>query len=167
MPEAPKVPARIEKQDAAEAFLEWYCTPKDEREYSRTELAENMEVSRERTYQWQEKAWFQNAARHRVLSEVAEHRAEVYNALVEEAKKGDIRAIRHYSEVMGDHVQQIDVTSGGESITTQDARMMDEDELIAQMIEEKVDSKSLQKKLKGMDITLDELQDLFAEFLEA
>lgn len=167
MPKTPDVPARIEKDEAAQAFVEWFCTPKQERDLSRTDLAEKTGVSRERLYQWQETAWFQNTCRHKVLSELAEERAEVYQALADEAKDGDIRAITQYSELMGDHVKQIDVTSGGESINTEDARMMTQDELIEQLIDEKIDKPGFREMLEESGMSKEQIGALLLELFES
>lgn len=167
MPKTPSVPARIKNKEAAEAFVEWSATPKSERELTKKGLADRINVSRETFYNWEESAWFQQMVRHRVLSDLGKERREVYDALKQEAKSGNVRAITLYSELLGDHVQQIDVTSGGESLSEEDARMMSTEELAESLIEERIESESFRKQLEKADMNKESVAELLVELFEA
>lgn len=167
MPKTPSVPARVKHDDAAEAYVEWYTTPEGERVRTKKELAQELQVSRETFYNWEESTWFQQMARHRVMTDLAQKRADVYQSLAEEAKEGSVRAIQLYSELLGDHVQQIDVTSGGESISDEDARQMSTEELAHALIEENVESAQFKKQLEESGMEKDQIAKLLVELLES
>lgn len=167
MPEAPDVPARVDNQTAAEAFVEWTCTPEAERDYdSKAELARVLDVTRDTLYRWRDSAWFQNMVRHRTLASLSEDRAEIYDALAEEAKGGEVRAIELYADLMGDHVQQVDVTSGGESLSQDDARTMTTQELTEALLEDKIQSAAVRQKIEESDMSKEDVAELLIELIE-
>lgn len=161
-----RIPNRIDNDQAAIAVVAWETTPKSERNLTIKQLCETLGISRQTYYRWRDQNWFQNLCRHEVMKHLADDRREVYDALVEEAKGGDVKAIQTYSELMGDHVKQIDVTSGGESISDEDARSMTTAELAEGLIDEKLDSAAFKKKIENMGASTEEVASLLIEILE-
>lgn len=161
-----RIPDRIENERAAIACVVWETTPKKERELTVTQLAETVGVGRKTYYRWKDQQWYQALCRHEVMKHLAEERREIYDALAEEAKSGDVKAIQMYSELMGDHVKQIDVTSGGESVSDEDARSMMTDDLVQGLIDEKIQSASIKRKIEDMDASTEEIGQLLIELLE-
>jgi len=168
MPTTDLVPARVDKQDAARAFAEWEATPEDSQDPSSlTKLSTTLGVSRETLHRWRQEAWLQNMVRKKVLSRLASHRAEVYDTLAELAKSGDLNAIRLYTDLIGDNVKQVDVTTGGEKINKKEARTMSTRELVEELLQEKSDSRVLENILEDSDLSEQELVELVSELLDA
>lgn len=137
---APYVPGGDEYEDARKAYVEWYALPDEEKTpATQGELAKRLGVHRKTLWDWSTQDWFQRAVRHVTFVRLSKHRSNVYRALVKKAtgdgdwEKADVRAIKHYSELLGDHVQQIDITSNGEGIAIEDARKMSTEELAASL----------------------------------
>lgn len=136
-----------EYEDAKKAFLEWRALPEGERQPStQKELAKILGVGEPTLSIWAGSEWFQRAYRRKVMMRLANHRAEVYEALISAAKKENVGAIKLYAELLGDNVQQIDITSGGKSITEADARRMSAKDLARKLAAEKAKEADLREK---------------------
>lgn len=162
---ASKIPDRIEDKEAAAIVVRWETMPKRERD-SLKALAEKINISRDTIYRWRDSNWYQNLVRHEVLKELASERREVYDALIKEAKGGDVKAIRHYSELLGDHVKQIDITSDGDSLSDEQARSMTTEELAESLINSRLDDAAYERKLKELDAGKEEVMALLIDLLE-
>ena len=161
-----RIPDRVKNKEAAVAFVVWQTKPKSERDLTIAQLSELTGISRQTYYRWRDKNWFQNLCRHEVFKHLADDRREVYDALVEKAKKGDVKAIQTYSDLMGDHVKQIDVTSGGESISDDAARQMTTAELAEELVNERLDDAAVRRMIEDMDASTEEIGALLVELLE-
>lgn len=105
------------KEEARKAFVEWYATPSDERKIrTEKELAKKLDVHPRTMRRWKSEDWFQKKVRHKTLVGVAEDRADIYKSMAEEAKKGSYKHQRMFAKLIGDLVDQVDVTTQGQAI---------------------------------------------------
>lgn len=168
MPKTSLVPARIRNEDAAESYVQWMATPEDERTPpTKQEFAKYLGIARDTLYRWENTEWFQQAVRREAKKWLASRRRDVYQALIDQAiEEQNIAAIRHYSQLMGDQVQKIDVKKTEESVDTEDVRKMDTEELVKRALEEHSGSEALKRRLDDKDIDEEELREIIMVMLD-
>lgn len=143
------IPTEDEYGDARRAVVEWYATPKKERQPTTVNaLCRNLSIGRRTYYHWVEQEWFQKAVRFYAFTQMAEHRADVIQSIIDEAKNGSYQHAKLFHELLGDHVQQVDVTSGGDRLTAEGARTLTAAELAKVLAEEQAESEDEKKEIQ-------------------
>jgi hypothetical protein len=98
-------------------YLEWVATPKAAREQKTlTAFAKKIGVDRTTLWRWSSVPQFREAVLQAARSYLKDELPEIYGALADRAKGGDVPAIKLALEVSGEYTPRQDLTSGGEKI---------------------------------------------------